>query len=69
MDDLSDSDRTTLVLLCGDYERGAAIQPLDIFDMDMPTGINLLAWLATNTIILMQFKVSEAAEGANLALF
>ena len=56
---LSDKDNHVISFLVDSCAKGSAIQPLEIFDLSISTGIGISAWLITNLIVLLQFRGGE----------
>ncbi len=53
--------KAELELLKEQFSQSAAIRPCELFDLNLQTGVTILAWMATNIIVLMQFRSGEAA--------
>ena len=51
--------KAELELLLDHFSQPSGIRPCNLFDLNMSTGVTILAWVATNTIVLMQFRSGE----------
>ena len=59
---ITEKDKSIIGLIIDNCSKSSAIQPMEIFDLSISTGIGIAAWLITNLIVLLQFRGIESTQ-------